>query len=137
MTASTAPANLVRYRWFFLVAAVYDLALGLAFFFLYTPVFDWLGMTMPPHVSFIQLPAVFVAVQGVGYLIIYGNPLANLGLAKMGAVYKASYAGLAAYYLVTDQIPAMFFAWFGLFDFLFLIGFVMFIRWAGRAGARS
>ena len=74
----------------------------------------------------------FVTVQGIGYLIVWWRPLANLGIVMVGAIYKASYAALAAYYLVSDQIPAMFFAWFGLFDFLFLIGFVWFLLWARR-----
>lgn len=137
MTTSGADRTLVRFRWFFLIAAVYDMALGLAFFFLYDPVFEWLGMTMPPHISWVQLPAVFVFVQGVGYAIVAMDPLGNLGIVKVGIIYKASYAALAAYYLLTDQIPAMFFAWFGLFDFLFLIGFVWFLRWAMRGAGRT
>ncbi len=137
MTTSSASAVLARWRWFFLVAAVYDMALGLAFFFLYDPIFKSLDMTMPPHISWVQLPAVFVFVQGFGYLLVWMDPLANLGLVKVGIVYKASYAALAAYYLVTDQIPAMFFAWFGFFDFLFFIGFVWFLRWASREATSS
>jgi hypothetical protein len=132
MTQSTTRAVLERYRWFFLVAAVYDMALGLAFFFLYQPLFDWLTMTMPPHVSYIQLSAVFVFVQGLSYALVWLDPLGNLGLVRVGVAYKAGYAALAAYYLLTDQIPAMFFAWFGLFDFAFLVGFVWFLRWARR-----
>jgi hypothetical protein len=132
MTTSSATAQLARYRLLFLVAAVYDMALGIAFFFLYQPIFEWLGMTLPPHVSFIQLSAVFVFVQGLSYWLVYLDPLANLGIVKVGIAYKASYAALAAYYLVTDQIPAMFFAWFGLFDFVFFIAFVWFLRWARR-----
>ena len=130
---SVASARLDRWRWFFLIAAIYDIALGLVFFFLWDPVFSWLAMTLPPHVSWIQLPAVFVFVQGVSYLIVAQDPLANLGIVKVGIIYKAAYAALAAYYLLTDQIPAMFFAWFGLFDFLFFLGFVLFLRWAWQA----
>ncbi len=137
MTTSSASADLPRYRVFFLVAAVYDMALGLAFFFLYGSLFEWLGMALPPHVSYIQLPAVFVFVQGLGYWIVSVDPLANLGLVKVGIVYKASYSALAAFYLVTDQIPAMFFAWFGLFDFLFFLGFVWFLRQAGQRATRT
>ena len=137
MTTSSASAIVSRWRWFFLVAAVYDMALGLAFFFLYDPIFKALDMTMPPHISWVQLPAVFVFVQGFGYLLVWLAPLTNLGIVRVGAVYKASYAALAAYYLATDQIPAMFFAWFGLFDLLFLIGFVWFLRWAGRGATGS
>jgi len=137
VTTSTASADLARYRLFFLLAGIYDLALGVAFFFLYEPIFEWLGMPLPPHVSYIHLPAVFVLVQGLGYLLVWTDPLGNLGVVKVGVVYKASYSALAAYYLLTDQIPAMFFAWFGLFDLGFFIGFVWFLRWARRASTRT
>lgn len=131
MTSSSS-GLLARYRWFFLLAAVYDMALGLVFFVAYKPMLEWLGMTLPPHVSYIHLLAIFVFVQGASYLVAWADPLANLGIVKVGIMYKLGYASLAAYYLVTDQIPAMFFAWFGLFDLLFLIGFVWFLRWARR-----
>lgn len=134
MTGSTMTKDLPRWRALFVVAAVYDIALGLGFFILWEPIFEWLGMAAPPHVSYIHLPAVFIIVQGVGYALVAADPLGNLGLVKVGVVYKASYAALAAWYLATDQIPAMFFAWFGLFDFLFLVAFVLFLR---RATARS
>jgi len=137
MTTAAASVELQRYRLFFLVAATYDMALGIVFFFLYKPIFEWLPMTLPPHVSYIQLSAIFVFIQGLSYLLVYLDPLTNLGIVKVGVAYKASYAALAAYYLVTDQIPAMFFAWFGLFDFLFLLGFVWFLRWARRQATTS
>ena len=137
MTTSSASAVLARYRWFFLFAAVYDMAFGVVFFFAYKPMLEWIGMTLPPHVAYIQLSAVFVFVQGLSYLLVYARPLANLGLVQIGIAYKVAYSGLAAYYLVTDQLPAMFFAWFGLFDFVFLVGFVMFLRWAGRQAPSS
>jgi hypothetical protein len=130
-SSSIAPA-LARYRLLFLVAAVYDAVLGLAFFFAYEPLFEWLDMPLPPPVSYIQLSAVFVFVQGLSYALVWLDPLGNLGLVRVGIAYKAGYAALAAYYLVTDQIPAMFFAWFGLFDLLFLLAFVWFLRWARR-----
>jgi hypothetical protein len=134
---SNLSGGLGRWRLFFLVAAVYDIVLGLAFFFFGTAMFDWLGMALPPHISWFQLPAVFVFVQGVSYAFVWADPLNNLGLVRVGVIYKAGYSALAAYYLLTDQIPAMFFAWFGLFDLLFLIGFVWFLRWAGREGVRK
>lgn len=137
MTTSSASTTLTRYRWFFLLAAVYDMALGLVFLVAYKGMLEWIGMPLPPHVSYIHLLAIFVFVQGVSYLIAWRDPLANTGIVMVGVLYKAGYASLAAYYLVTDQIPAMFFAWFGLFDLLFLIGFVMFLGWARRAAPGS
>lgn len=137
MTGSSIEAALARYRLLFAVAAVYDMALGLAFFFTYEALFDWLDMPLPPHVSYIQLAAVFVFVQGLSYALVWLDPLANLGLVRVGIAYKAGYSALAAYYLLTDQIPAMFFAWFGLFDLLFLLAFVWFLRWAARAASTA
>ena len=107
---------------------MYDIALGLAFFLAWEPIFEWLGMAVPPHVSYVHLLAVFVAIQGISYALVAADPLDNLGLVKVGVIYKAGYAALAAGYLVTDQIPSMFFAWFGLFDLLFLVAFVLFLR---------
>ena len=135
MSTATRDRDLSRYRMFFLVAALYDMVLGAAFFFLYEPIFKAIGMPLPPHVSYVHLSAVFVFVQGLGYWLVYRDPLANLGIVKLGIAYKAAYSGLAAYYVVLGQIPSMFFAWFGIFDFLFLIGFVLFLRWAGRLTA--
>lgn len=137
MTTSSASVTMSRFRLFFLVSAIYDMALGLAFFFLYEPLFKWIEMPLPPHVAYIQLSAVFVFVQGLGYGLVWGDPLPNLGIVRVGIAYKAGYSALAAYYLLTDQIPAMFFAWFGLFDLLFFFGFVWFLRWVGRGAPRA
>lgn len=131
------PGELARARWLFVVAALYDMALGAAFFVFHEGLFEWLGMAPPPHISYVHLPAVFVFVQGVSYAIVAADPLAHPGIVWVGIVYKLSYALLAASYLLTDQIPAMFFAWFGLFDFGFLVAFVWYLRWLRqRASAR-
>jgi hypothetical protein len=134
-TSTVDPADLARWRWLFIVAALYDMALGVAFFFFGEAVFEWLGMTPPPHISYIQLPAIFVFVQGVSYALVAAEPLAHPGIVWIGIVYKLSYALLAAWYLVTDQIPAMFFAWFGLFDFVFFLAFVWYLRWLRQRAA--
>lgn len=136
-TSAVDPADLARWRWLFIVAALYDMALGVAFFFFGEPMFEWLGMTAPPHISYIHLPAIFVFVQGISYAIVATDPLGHPGIVWVGVAYKLSYALLAAYYLLTDQIPAMFFAWFGLFDFVFFLAFVWYLRWLrGRARGR-
>jgi uncharacterized membrane protein len=137
MTTLTRDRDLDRWRWFLLVAAVYDIALGVAFFFFYEPIFKAIDMPLPSHVSYVHLSAVFVAIQGLSYLLAWLDPLANVGIVKVGVAYKAAYSALAAYYVAVGQIPSMFFAWFGLFDFVFLIGFVLFIRWAGRRTAAA
>ncbi len=57
------------WRWFFLVAAVYDIALGLAFMVAGETILEAVGMDLPPHIAYIQLAAVFILVQGLSYLL--------------------------------------------------------------------
>lgn len=133
----TAMAHRGRSWWpgLFWVAAAYDMILGLAFFLFWQPLFEWLGMPAPGDVSYIQLSAVFVFVQGVSYAFVAVDPARNLGLVRVGVAYKASYSLLALWYLVTDALPSPFFAWFALFDFVFLLAFVRFLAEAGREEA--
>ncbi len=121
------------WRTFFLMAALYDLILGAAFLVAPEPILTAIGMTLPPHIAYIQLGAVFVVVQGLGYWLVFRDPLANLGIVRMGVAYKAAYSGLTLYYLVIGQLPSVFFIPWAAFDLLFLIGFVMFLGAASRA----
>jgi hypothetical protein len=116
------------WRPFFLAAALYDLILGAAFFLLYGPLFEVLGIALPNNTSYIHLTAAFVFTQGLGYWFVYQDPLANRGIVKVGVVYKLMFSGLAAYYLAIGELLHPVFALFGGVDLLFLIGFVVFLR---------
>ena len=120
------------WRWFFLVAAVYDIALGLAFMVAGETILDAIGMELPPHVAYIQLAAVFVTVQGLSYLLPWRDPWANEGVVWVGVAYKASYAALAAWYLVIGTLPSVFFVPWAALDIGFMIGFLLFLREAAR-----
>jgi hypothetical protein len=122
------------FKTFFLVAAAYDLVLGLAFFWFYGPIFDMLGVALPIDTSYIHLSAGFVFVQGVGYWFVYQNMERNIDIVKLGVVYKAVYSGVALYYLAIGQLPDSVFAWLAGFDLLFLVGFVRFLMVTGRGG---
>lgn len=124
------------WRPFFLVAALYDIVLGAAFFLLYGPLFEWMGVELPPNTSYIHLTAAFVLTQGLGYWFVYQDPLANRGIVKLGVVYKFIFSALALYYLAIDQLIHPVFLVFGVLDVLFLIGFVLFLREASAREAR-
>jgi hypothetical protein len=116
------------WRTFFLVAGVYDVLLGLAFLLAGETILTAVGMTLPPHIAYIQLAAIFVAVQGLSYLLAYRDAWSNLGIIWVGVVYKASYATLAVYYLVTGQLPSIFFVPWAICDVAFMVGFLVFLR---------
>src|SRR3989337_193266 len=121
------------WRNFFLVPALYDLILGAVFVVAGEPILTAIGMELPPHIAYIQLAAVFVFVQGLSYLFVYFDPPANLGLVRVGVVYKAAYAGLALWYLVIGLLPSGFFIPWAVVDVLFMIGFLLFLRAATRS----
>ena len=125
------------WRAFFLVAALYDLLLGAAFIILGEQLLSAIGMELPPHVAYIQLAAVFIFVQGLSYALVYRNPLSNLGIVRVGVAYKAAYAGLALWYLLIGLLPSVFFLPWAAIDVAFLVGFVLFLREAGRAASPS
>ena len=120
------------WRTFFLVAALYDLILGAVFLVIGERILTAVGMVLPPHIAYIQLAAVFIFVQGLGYWLVFRDPFANLGIVRIGVAYKAAYSGLALYYLVSGQLPSVFFIPWAVTDLLFLIGFVTFLRGASR-----
>ncbi len=111
----------------FLVAALYDVVLGVVFFFLYKPLFDTLDIALPNNTSYIHLTAGFVFVQGVGYWFVYRNMLRNVDLVKLGIVYKAIYSAVAVYYLAIGELLDAIFGWFAVFDVGFLLLFIAFL----------
>ena len=122
------------WRAFFLVAALYDIVLGAVFVIAGESILTAIGMTLPPHIAYIQLAAIFILVQGLSYWLVYRDPLGNLGIVRIGVVYKAAYAGLAAWYLILGTLPSVFFIPWAIIDLGFLVGFVLFLRKAAAGG---
>jgi hypothetical protein len=120
------------WRSFFLVAAIYDIALGLAFLVAGETILDAIGMELPPHVAYIQLAAIFVFVQGLSYLLAWRDPEANRGVIWVGVVYKGTYAALVAWYLVIGRLPSVFFVPWAILDLGFMLLFLWFLRGAWR-----
>jgi hypothetical protein len=120
--------TLSRARVLFLVAALYDLVLGVAFFLLYDPIYAALGAALPDNTGYIHLLSGFVFVQGVGYWLVYRNPVRNVDLALVGAVYKVVFAGVAIGYAVFSELPDGIFLVFGILDLGFLVAFLWFVR---------
>jgi hypothetical protein len=124
------------WRWFFLVAALYDIALGLAFLVAGETILDGIGMAQPPHVAYIQLAAVFVLVQGASYLLPWHDAWANEGVIWVGVAYKATYAALVAWYLVLGILPSVFFLPWAALDLAFMGGFLWFLLVIARRAGR-
>lgn len=120
--------NRAFFRGFFLLAALYDLVLGVAFFFLYPWVYGMLGISLPTEPAYLHAAAAFVFVQGIMYLLVYRDMDRNWDLVLVGAVYKTAYTGVAFYHWGMGTLPHPVFALFGFLDLGFLLGFIVFMR---------
>jgi hypothetical protein len=135
MSTLVVRPSATAWRWFFLVAAVYDMALGLAFLVAGEQILQAIGMALPPHIAYIHLAAIFIVVQGLSYLLPWRDALSNLGVVWVGVAYKGSYAALVAWYLVAGTLPSTFFVPWAVIDAGFMIGFLWFVL--GSAGQRA
>ena len=111
----------------FMVAALYDLALGLVYLFAYPALYARFGVTLPNHPGYVQLNALFVAVMGVGFWMVANAPARNRDLIRLGVLFKAAYSGIVLLYWARGMMPGMWVIW-AAFDLAFLAAFVAALR---------
>lgn len=109
---------------FFVIAALYDGLLGLAFLFFHMAIFAHYGVEPPNHPAYVQFPALLLLIFAAMFLRIAANPARNYKLIPYGIALKASYSGLAFWYAITTTIPSMWMPW-AWADLAFLIVFVL------------
>lgn len=115
----------------FLIAAIYDLILGIAFFFFYTQIYSYFNIALPDYPAYLQMATAFVIAMGIGYYFVFRNMYRNIDLVKLGIVYKAVYSGLTGYFYFAGTANITF-MWFAVIDALFLIIFVWFLVYAAQ-----
>jgi len=108
----------------FLVAALYDGLLGLAFLVAASPIFYWANVRAPNHVGYVQFPGALLVVFGIMFAAIARRPRQNRNLIPYGILLKVSYCGVAGYHWLANGIPAL---WkpFVLIDLAFLVLFFL------------
>ena len=124
-TYGMSPAKEKYYRSLFLIAAVYDVLLGITFTFFPARAFDALGIRekLPAFGGYLTLLGVFVLVIGVAYFLISrGDLRRNLDLILVGVLYKLAYSATAFYYWLAGNIPHFIFVGlFGVADAIFFV----------------
>lgn len=126
-----------RYRWVFLAAAIYDLALGITFMLLYSWAFDLMGIEDEvPEGAYVPLLGSFVLVLGLAYLLIYrGDLQRNRDLILVGTIYKFAYATVATVFWLQGDAPHAIFVVFGVADIVFFV--LMFNIWRSLGKTQS
>lgn len=107
----------------FVVAAVYDLLLGAAYFVAYKVLYGQFGVTLPNHPGYVHLPAALIFIFGVGFWFVARDPLRNRDIIKLGALMKLAFSGVVFGHLIFGSIPSMYIP-FAVIDLLFLVAFV-------------
>jgi hypothetical protein len=117
-------------RWIrplFIVAALYDILLGAAYFLLYPSLYARFGIELPNHPGYVQLNALFVAIMGVGFWMVANAPARNRDLIALGSLFKVAYAGIVFAYWARGLMPSMWLIW-AVCDALFLVAFLAALR---------
>ena len=116
--------NVKAISFLFWVAALYDAVLGVAFLLAGTRIFEYLEVTAPNHMGYVQFPAALLIVFAMLFAVIAFNPLKNCNLIPYGILLKVSYCGVVFFYWFTSGIP---YIWkpFAIMDLVFLVAFVV------------
>ena len=103
----------------FIIAALYDGVLGIAFLSSADTLFERFMVPPPNHFGYVHFSAALLIVFALMYLAIARNPQGNRNLIPFGMLLKVSYCSVICFHWFTDGIPAM---WkpFVFYDLIFL-----------------
>lgn len=107
----------------FVIAALYDGILGLAFLFFAGAIFRVFEVTPPNHPAYIAFPALLLLIFAAMFVRIASDPVKNRELIPYGVGLKAAYSGTAFWFQLTEGIPFMWIPW-AWADLAFLFLFV-------------
>lgn len=91
----------------FIVSAIYDGLLGVAFLFASGSLFQWFGVMPPNHPGYVQFPAALLIVFAVMFMAIAMQPIRNRNLIPYGILLKVSYCGVVMFHWLTAGLPRM------------------------------
>jgi uncharacterized membrane protein HdeD (DUF308 family) len=118
-----SPAKEKYYRSLFMIAAAYDVLLGIVFTCFPARAYDALGIRekLPAFGGYLSLLGAFVLVIGIAYfLIARGDLRRNTDLILVGTLYKLAYSATTFYYWSQGNLPHIAFAaLFGVADAVF------------------
>jgi hypothetical protein len=108
----------------FIVAGVYDGALGIAFLFFGGQIFRMSGVTPPNHMGYIEFPALILLVFAAMFFQVASHPATNRALIPYGAGLKAAYCGVSFWNAINGGIPSLWMPWAWM-DLIFLVLFLI------------
>jgi len=121
----------------FILAALYDGGLGVAFLLASDHIFGWLNVVPPNHPGYVQFSAALLLIFAIMFSAIAINPDRNRNLIIYGILLKVSYCGVVAYHWLSKGVPYIWKPFF-VFDLVFLALFIWaFMTLRGQHSLRS
>lgn len=111
-------------RWVFLIAGIYDFAIGMVFLCWGPQLFTWANVPHPNHWAYIQFGSLLLLIFGVMFLTIASAPRTHRNLIPFGILLKVAYIGIVGYYSFSDQVPLLFQP-FALIDAVMFVLFIL------------
>ena len=109
---------------FYVLAALYDGVLGIAFIIAPGDIFAMFEVTPPNHMAYVQFPALLLILFGIMFYRIAMDPLKNRDLIFYGCGLKVAYCSMVFGYQFTSGVPAMWVPW-AWADLVFLALFIV------------
>ena len=97
------------YKYMFLIAAIWNIALGLIMFLFYPIAFPLMGIIIPNTPLFVQVASLLIIVFGISYFIVSLNPEDNKGIVQVGAIGKVLVFFLLYWYAANTNPFTIFF----------------------------
>ena len=119
------------YKWLFIIAALWNWAAGVQFFFWYDPIFARLNMQALNYPAIMQLAMSLVFVFGIGYYWVSKDLSKNHDIVKLGIIAKVIVFLIFSYHYLFGNMPLMI-ALCGVVDLIFAILFIEFLKSAGK-----
>jgi hypothetical protein len=91
----------------FVIAALYDGILGLAFLAVPLYLFELCGVTPPNHVGYVQFPAALLLIFALLFVAVARDPVGNRQLIIYGILLKVAYCSVAGFHWAATDIPGM------------------------------
>jgi hypothetical protein len=107
----------------FAIAAWYDIVLGAVFGLFFKPIYERFNSTLPNHDAYVQLPALFILIFGIGFLLVSKDPVQNRAIIPLGILMKAAFCLVVfGHLLFGASIP--FYIPFAVMDVFFAAWFI-------------
>jgi hypothetical protein len=124
----SSPATPAWIKPLFLLAALYDGILGLAFLTVPLRIYAWMNVPPPNHPGYIQFPAAMLIIFGYAFWMVAMDPMRRRDIIWLGCLLKIAYCSVVfAHAASAGGIPII---WtiFAIADLLFLLAFIAALR---------